>query len=401
MTNRQQFIQCLLKTGILLAVILFVVSCTNTGPDITATSEFPGKDQDLFDFALTADGKLTPREWVQLSFSISGSVSEVIVQVGDTVKEGDALARLGNHQAVKAVLAAAEMEFLLAEQAHQALYELLEAEQQQALQSLYLARQSAKDAEQQLEYWEGSLVEIDAELANAQVILAESDLEIAQSNFEEYEDRDPDDSTRLRYLEELANAQLTYDNALTRYNSLIDAGKEFNLEQARTALFLANTQLKLAEDKYNNLLDGPDSDTLSAAEARLQAAQAQLEAAEANLEAMTLRAVMDGEVMEVRLKVGEQVAMGIPVVWLADFSQWVVETDNLTEIDVVEVVPGQSVTIVIDALADITFSGEVLSIDRFYQEKRGDITYTARILMDGSDTRIRWGMTCAITFPKE
>lgn len=401
MTNRQQFIQCLLKTGILLAVILFVVSCTNTSPDPTPTSEFPGKDQDLFDFALTADGKLTPREWVQLSFSISGSVSEVIVQVGDTVKEGDALARLGNHQAVKAVLATAEMEFLLAEQAHQALYELLEAEQQQALQSLYLARQSVKDAEQQLEYWEGNLVEIDAELANAQVILAESDLETAQSNFEEYEDRDPDDSTRLRYLEELANAQLTYDNALTRYNSLIDSGKEFNLEQARTALFLANTQLKLAEDKYNNLLDGPDSDTLSAAEARLQAAQAQLEAAEANLEAMTLRAVMDGEVMEVRLKVGEQVAMGIPVVWLADFSQWVVETDNLTEIDVVEVVPGQSVTIVIDALADITFSGEVLSIDRFYQEKRGDITYTARILMDGSDTRIRWGMTCAITFPKE
>jgi multidrug resistance efflux pump len=401
MTNRQQFIQCLLKTGILLVVILFVVSCTNTSPDVTPTSEFPGQDQDLFDFALTADGRLTPREWVQLSFSVSGPVSEVIVQVGDTVKEGDALARLGNHQVAKAALAAAEIELLLADQALQALYELLEAEQQQALQSLYLARQSAKDAEQQLEYWEDGLVEIDAELANAQVILAESDLETARSDFEEYEDRDPDDPTRLRYLEELANAQLTYDNALTRYNSLINAGKEFNLEQARTTLLLANTQLKLAEEKYNKLLDGPDPDALSAAEARLQAAQAQLEAAEANLEAMTLHAVMDGEVMEVRLKVGEQVVMGIPVVWLADLSQWVVETDNLTEIDVVEVVPGQSVTIVIDALAEITFSGEVLSIDRLYQEKRGDITYTTRILMDGSDTRIRWGMTCAITFPKE
>jgi multidrug resistance efflux pump len=400
MTSRQQFIQCLLKTGILLTLVLLVVGCTNTNLDATPTSKFPGQDQDLFDFALTADGKLTPRDWVQLSFTVSGSVSEVIVQVGDTVKVGDALARLGNHQAAKAALAAAEMELLLADQVHQALYELLEAEQQQALQSLYLSRQSAKDAEQQLEYWEGSLVEIDAELANAQVILAESDLGTAQSNFEEYEDRDPDDSTRLRSLEELANAQLTYDNALTRYNSLINAGKEFNLEQARTALLLANTQLELAEDKYNKLLDGPDPDALSTAEARLQAAQAQLEAAEANLEAMTLRAVMDGEVMEVRLKVGEQVAMGIPVVWLADLSQWVVETDNLTEIDVVEVVPGQSVTIVIDALAEITFSGEVLSIDRLYQEKRGDITYTARILMDGSDTRIRWGMTCAITFTK-
>jgi hypothetical protein len=42
----------------------------------------------------------------------------------------------------------------------------------------------------------------------------------------------------------------------------------------------------------------------------------------------------------------------------------------------------------------------VESIDQVYEEKRGDITYTARILLDSADPRLRWGMTVSITFVK-
>ena len=38
------------------------------------------------------------------------------------------------------------------------------------------------------------------------------------------------------------------------------------------------------------------------------------------------------------------------------------------------------------------------SISDLYEEKRGDVTYTARILLDEDDERLRWGMTVVVTF---
>jgi hypothetical protein len=88
----------------------------------------------------------------------------------------------------------------------------------------------------------------------------------------------------------------------------------------------------------------------------------------------------------------------VPAVQLADFTQWYAETDNLTEIDVVNVSVGQGATVVPDALPDLELTGTVESIDDFFEEKRGDVTYTARILLNESDPRLRWGMTVVVTF---
>jgi hypothetical protein len=74
------------------------------------------------------------------------------------------------------------------------------------------------------------------------------------------------------------------------------------------------------------------------------------------------------------------------------------ETDNLTEIEVVDVSVGQAVTIIPDALPDVTLTGTVDSIDDFFVEKRGDVTYTARIRVDEIDPGMRWGMTVVVTF---
>jgi hypothetical protein len=62
------------------------------------------------------------------------------------------------------------------------------------------------------------------------------------------------------------------------------------------------------------------------------------------------------------------------------------------------VASGQGVTVVPDALPGVTLTGTVESISDVFEEKRGDITYTASILLDGIDPRLRWGMTVVITF---
>jgi hypothetical protein len=51
-----------------------------------------------------------------------------------------------------------------------------------------------------------------------------------------------------------------------------------------------------------------------------------------------------------------------------------------------------------DALPSITLGGVVESISDTFEEKRGDITYTTRILVDEIDPRLRWGMTVVVSF---
>jgi multidrug resistance efflux pump len=152
-------------------------------------------------------------------------------------------------------------------------------------------------------------------------------------------------------------------------------------------------------------LEGPDPDAvkladsrIATAEVRLATAESALIATESALSDLDLVATIDSRVVDLNLTPGEQVTPGRPVVTLADFSQWYVETDNLTEIEVVDVSLDQEVSIVPDALPEITLNGEVELIKDLYEEKRGDITYTMRILVPEIDPRLRWGMTVVVTF---
>ena len=150
---------------------------------------------------------------------------------------------------------------------------------------------------------------------------------------------------------------------------------------------------------------GPDPDAAALADSRIATAEVRLAAAEgASLAAQSmlsdldLVATIDSTVVDLNLTPGEQVTPGRPAVTLADFSQWYVETDNLTEIEVVDINHGQQVNIVPDALPEVTLSGIVESIGDKFEEKRGDITYTTRILVNEIDPRLRWGMTVVVTF---
>ena len=60
----------------------------------------------------------------------------------------------------------------------------------------------------------------------------------------------------------------------------------------------------------------------------------------------------------------------------------------------------QAVTIKVDALPELTLTGEVESIGALYQEKSGDVTYPVMIKLIDSDPGLRWGMTVAVTFEK-
>jgi len=108
----------------------------------------------------------------------------------------------------------------------------------------------------------------------------------------------------------------------------------------------------------------------------------------------SLTAPFGGTIADVNVEVGEIVAMSQPIVTLADFSGWLVETTDLTELDIVNVKVGLPVDVNVDALPDEVLHGTVSDIATVSTLTRGDVTYRVTIDLDeATEFPLRWGMT--------
>jgi multidrug resistance efflux pump len=277
---------------------------------------------------IIAEGRLLPVSALDLSFTVSGQVDEVLVEDGEEVRKDQALATLVDSAQAQSALASAEREALAAQQA------------------------------------------LDDYKAAAQVNLAQAQIEAI-----------------------LAGKRRT--TALNNYNASKSRESTARLDEAEGNLEIAEAALQRIEEN-----EGLDPERLNTLEAQLNAAQAAVDSAQAAIDALTIKAPMSGAIAAVRIIHGQRVQPGEVVMAVADFSEWVVETDNLTETEVVDITLGQAVEVVLDALPDVTLQGEVSRINQRFEEKRGDITYTVTVLLKETDPLMRWGMTAAVRFVK-
>ena len=365
------------------------------------------------DSRVVADGMLVPQDFVDLAFVAGGEVAEVLVEEGDAVITGDVLARLSGQERLESSVAAARLELQAAESdllsaqiVRSVLDDDLSIIQAQALEAVTQFKAAVRTAERRVRSWSNSADQADIDEAKATVILAEDALDKAQEAYDPYADKAETNLVRATRLAKLAQAQQRYDDAVRRLNNLQGiTGDDFDLNQAEAELSIAESRLAQAESDLAVFQEGPDPDAviladsrIATAETRVATAESALLAAESTLSDLDLVATMDGDVVVLDLTPGEQVSPGRPVVTLANFSRWYVETNNLTEIEVVDVSLDQSVEIVPDALPELSLSGIVETISDTFEEKRGDITYTTRILVDEIDPRLRWGMTVVVSF---
>ena len=198
----------------------------------------------------------------------------------------------------------------------------------------------------------------------------------------------------------LAQVEIEMILSRSRFRNARDDYWEGSTQERRARMEEKEAEFILAEETYNEALEneGLDPDQLAMLEANLEAALAAEEKAEADLDALKLRAPMNGLVVDVDVLTGQQVNAGEVLMALADFSQWIIKTDSLTEAEVVEVVLGQPVEVVLDALPDVTLTGVVSNINERFEEKRGDITYTVTVELEETHPLMRWGMTAAVYF---
>jgi len=336
---------------------------------------------------IVAEGRIVPKDEVDLSFFTSGQIEEVFVEEGDLVKKDDVLARLGNREELEAAIANSEAELLSAQQALDALFDNNELAKTEALIAVTNANRALRDAQYQLDNFTIPQNQAEYETFEAVTIMKER-LDKAREAFEPYKYRPSSNDIRQDRKDDLEEAQSDYDSAIKRL-------------EYETALNEAQNSWDEAHKDLEILQEGPDPDDIEAAEARIKAVQASLKSGEAAFDHLELVATIDGTIVDEELIIGQDVTPGQPVVKIVDFSEMYAETDDLTELEVVDVSLGQTVTIEPDAIPGLVLDGTVEKISDIFEEKRGDVTYTTKILIDEIDPRLRWGMTVLITFLEE
>jgi HlyD family secretion protein len=385
----------ILSLLLITAFLLGGCQAISGGSQQAQTTPLPVVTQDP---GVISEGKLVPLQFVNLSFTTGGKVDTLEVAEGDSVKAGQIIAQLDQREQLSAAVDSAQLELINAQQALKDLQDNAGVATANALQKVADQRDAVRSAQRYLDNLNAGGKVVDINSAQANVVILKDRLDKAWDDYKPYQDKPQDDVKRAQFLARYADAQRNYDNAVRLLNNLQGQATDIDMAIAQANLSLAQASLSLAEQDYEKVKDGPDPDSLASAQAREKAAETGLVAAKAALANRQLVAPFDGTVAQLNLKAGEQAAPGVTAVVLADFSGWIVETDDLTENEVPNIQAGQAAVITFDALPKLSLQGKVQSISDVHTDKNGDVTYTTKVALAESDPRLRWGMTAVVHF---
>ena len=386
-----------------------------------------------FPRTVIADGKVVPVQDAHVGLTAGGVVTAVLVQEGDVVDAGALLLQLDDQDAQVAVQQA-QADLMRAQARYAELAagarpeEITAAEATLAAATARLDRLQLSTANGDIGAYEAVLAQAQANLravmdgaaeaqrieARANLQNAEAELRRAQRAYNEVSWRNDVGATpQSAALEtatnmfEAAQAHLAdLENGATPARiaqasaQVRQADEQLNaLRSSRPAeLAAAAAEVRSAQAQLDKLRAGTRPEQLAQAEADVAAATARLQQQLVALGKLQLRAPFAGTVATVDVEVGEQVNPGMPVVRLADFGRLQVETEDLTELQVVDVREGGRAAITFDALPDVTVRGTVTSIRPYGETSAGDIVYRVVLTLPAQDARLRWNMTAAVTF---
>jgi multidrug efflux pump subunit AcrA (membrane-fusion protein) len=358
----------------LMTIVSLVLSACGNQPAATPAPVDTASSNEV-----VAEGRLEPVHGTDLSFQARGVVEEVLASDGDSVKQGDVLVRLSN-------AGGAEAQVVIAQNAYDILLRNESGDRAKLWQAYMDAQIVRGKAEKKWDDLNVDDIENTIEDRKATVEDRQKDVKDRQEDFDKYKDLDKDNSKRKDAKDALDQAQDDLNQAVRTLEEEIR--KRDEVRAAYDAALAAEAE---AKHQYEISLDGPNADQLALAKANLDAAKDALSN-------YVITAPFNGVVADVNVKVGEQVGPETRAVSIADFSQWVIETTDVTELEVVKLSVGQTVSLVPDALPDLMLKGTVTEISQAYTQQGGDILYTVRIAVKEADPRLKWGMTVEATF---
>ncbi len=312
--------------------------------------------------ATVVEGRVEPTRYVNVALNTSGLVSEVLGKEGDDVQAGQEIARIESNQGQN-----------------------LQSAQADALQAVTAGYQAVRDSQYKLDNFDepsdfkgmtpGQAVQSSLDKLNA-----------ARDAFEPYKwmnDR------QLKLTDAQENGDVLIGNTAKRMKKRLDDAwaiyrKAVEWLDDQSAVDTAEAQLAQAQKDSDALQDASFTENTAGVRAAL-----------ANAE---LRAPFAGTITNLDLKVGEYAASGTSAVTIADLSNWVIKTTDLTEMDVINIQEGQPVTFTLNAQPGVTLKGYVQSVAQNYTTRQGDIVYKVTVRVSDKNPALRWGMTAEVKF---
>ena len=341
-----------------------------------------------------AEGHILPVRDSWLNFSAQGRVAEILISEGEKVTKGQPLMILADSEKSEASLQTAELELILAQQDYDDFIRTSELAAANAWQTYLDIQTQRGEAEREWEDLDHDFLEDRIDDALIEVRDRESELEEAQEDWEKYEDVDEDNYARQAAADDLEEAQEYFNEA---QRDLEKARRE--IDRPRADLDAALAAESEAKREYEMWLEeGVDLDQQALLKSRLAAAEASVIAARDMLDNYTLTAPFAGTVTDIYLEEGQFIGPEARAAQLADLSEFIIETSDLTELEVVKISLDQMVDVVPDSLPDTLLSGKVEQIGQSFKTQAGDVIYTVIISLDEGNENLRWGMTVELTF---
>ena len=373
---------------------------------------------------LSASGIVEIREFT-IASKLGGTLTEVYVEEGTYVEEGDLLFRIEDElpraqkelvmAAGENAIAAARLQLLTAQQALDDLFEGWTLVAAQAELELAHARDALKDAtyvhDVRQEGYRASSNTIKA--AEANLVLANEEVDVA----EQFYDHASGDAGKALALSNLIAAKQQRDSIQRNLNWYL--GAPTDLEQAilDADVAIAEARVSNAELELEKWKNGPDPAAVELAEAQHTYAETQLALAKSQagvelqtidlqLEDLISRAPVNGVVLTRNIQPGEVLAPGITALTIGDLDQLTI-TVYVPEDRYGEIRLGDEAQVSVDSFPDEIFKAVVVRIaDRAEftprnvqtEEDRRTTVYAVELMVETPAGKLKPGMPADVVF---
>ena len=400
--------------------------------------------------SVTGTGNLVPMQQANVSFKVSGSLTEIDVRVGDHVAAGQVLAKI-DPTAYQNALASAQANLALAQanlqsaetpltqaQITQLRNNLANAQQQYIdtvtqvnLTNTQDANQVATDqnqltADQQALTFNSAYQAAKQTLTSDQATLqtAIDQFQADGCNSQTYPYSGPcvadfsavsSDQTKVNSDQVAVNGYATQVNADQAKLNLDTAKQQTDKTSGQRSINSAAASVTSAQDNLNTQTEAKPNQILSA-QASLASAQVAVQTAQQNVTNTTLVAPMDGVVNSINGVVGEGAITGSGTTSEAPGSQAPLPTSaasssfmvigNISSLEVVipfaesdasKLAVNQDTQVTFDAVPSLTISGHVVAVASAATLQSGVVNYYATVALNQTNAALKQGMTSNAT----
>ena len=343
-----------------------------------------------------ATGTIRSAQSATLVWQTSGRVEMANVKIGDIVTTDNILASLAQDSLPQEIVLA-EADRVTAQQNLDNLTQS-NITLAQAMQKLADAKQTVKDAQDKLDFYERTSLgrAPQALLDDYQDRIKDAQRRInliiwVEKTFYKtiYKSTDPELRRNAEFKLQVLSSEQNLKNLIAQYNWFTGRPSEILMEQLRADLNVAKAKQDDAQRELDRLNNGNNVDDLNSAKAKLAAAQATL-----NLSKII--APFNGTVTQAQPQTGDRVSEGDVAFQVDDLSQLMIDL-QISEVDINNVNVGQPVTVTFDAIQAKTYNGIVTSVDLSGQKNQGAVDFAVTVSLTDADESVKPGMTAAVT----